>query len=154
MEVNWREKRGKKLNDGELDWRFYLQIEFVEFIEEVDEIAEIFDWDLWGGGVNNYAVTLSQGKRDGKSISIRINPGDNYYYYVSFERQWNPNNIDNNKYLECIAKTKEEAIAYLKNFLKNNQYIREFKNERISILGGAYDRYYFNKIKYDSLVNS
>ena len=117
MEVNWREKRGKRNLDG-FDWRFYLQVEFVEFLEEVEDISSICDWNLWGGGVNNYAVTISQAKRDGKSISIRINPGDNYYYYACFEKEWNPNNIDSNKYQECIGKTKEEAISYLKTFLK------------------------------------
>ena len=110
---NWRLKIGKKREKNELNWRIHLQAEFVQFVEEAEELSKVYNWDFWGGGTKNYAVTLSQGIRDGHYISIRMNPGEKYKYYVSFARQWNPNNIEPSEYHECIGENIDEALKYL-----------------------------------------
>ena len=138
---NWRLRIGKRHLKNELDWRIFLHKEFVTFAEKVNELAMIYDWDFWGGGVDNYSVTLSQNTRDGKHISIRMLGRDNYYYYVSFAREWNPNNVEKNQYSDCIGKSMAEALEYLKQFLEENKYVRDYNNERNCIMGGAYERY-------------
>ena len=138
---NWREKVGKRQEKNEFSWRLGLHKEYVDFLEEVVTLANIYNWNLWGGGVNNYAVTLSQLKRDGKSISIRILPGDNYSYFVSFFDAWNPNNIDKKEYKKKIGNNMDEALKYLHTFLLENKYEIDNNRERICVLGGAYDRY-------------
>lgn len=142
MEVkNWRTMVGKRRAKNELDWRIYLHKEFVDFAEEAAMLASIYNWSFWGGGVNNYAVTLSQEKRDGLSISIRIIPGNNYKYYVSFKKVWNPNNLSQNEYNKCIAETLDEALKYLHTYLLENEYTPDANRERIYVMGGAYERY-------------
>lgn len=140
-ESNWRLKIGKKDLNNELDWRIFLHKEFVEFVEKANELAIKYDWDFWGGGVNNYAITLSQSGMNGKSISIKMLGRDHYHYYVSFVREWNPNNVENSQYLECIGKSLDETLEYLKSFLEQNKYEREYNDERICVMGGAYERY-------------
>ena len=150
---NWREKVGKKQEIGEYSWRLGLQQEFVDFIEEVDILATHYDWNLWGGGVGNYSVGLSQSKKDGKYISIRILPTDNYSYFVSFDKNLNPNNISKSSYQEKIANNIDDALKYLHNFLLENQYILDNKKDRISIMGGAYDRYFLEKLWEDERIS-
>lgn len=137
----WREKIGKRLNPGEYDWRIHLHTEFVEFLEEVASLAALYDWDMWGGGVKNYAVTLSQAKKDGKSISIKMISGANYKYYASFEKIWNPNNANVDHYKLLIGENMEEALKYIHEFLMDNKYQREWKDKRTCFMGGAYERY-------------
>ena len=154
MENNWRTKIGKRRMKGELDWRIYLHAEFVQFAEEAERLSELYDWNFWGGGVDNYAVTLSQSGRGGKSISIRLHSGDHYKYYVSFSDQWNPNNISISEYRECIGDTMDDALKYLHTFLLEHKYVREANHERICVMGGAYDRYPLaKKWAYEELVN-
>ena len=141
MKNDWRSKIGKIKMSGELDWRIYLHAEFVQFAEEAEQLSELYNWNFWGGGVNNYAVTVSQSGRDGISISIRLYSGDHYKYYVSFCREWNPNNIATSEYRECIGDTMDDALKYLHSFLIKNKYVPEINHERICIMGGAYDRY-------------
>ena len=138
---NWRERIGKRLGTGEYDWRIHLQKEFVDFIKEIELLARLYGWNLWGGGVKNYAVTLSQIKVQGKSISIKMLSGVDYKYYVSFENEINPNNINPEEYKTKIGDTMDEALKYVHDFLNDNKYIKDPKEERFCFLGGAYDRY-------------
>ena len=138
---HWREKIGKRQVKNEYSWRLSLHKEYVDFLEEVVTLARIYDWNLWGGGVNNYAVTLSQAKRNGKSISIRILPNNNYSYFVSFANAWNPNNIEKKEYQEKIGSTMDDALKYLHTFLLENQYNSDSDREKILVMGGAYERY-------------
>lgn len=138
---NWRERIGKKRNEEELNWRFHLHAEYVKFLLEVEQLSEKYNWDLWGGGVNNYAVTLSQFGRDGKHISVRLHSGYNYQYYVSYKDEWNPNNIDYDSYRSCIGKTMEEALGNMEVFLRDNVSFLDLENQRRVVLGGAYDRF-------------
>lgn len=149
---NWRSKIGKRSNPTEISWRFELHSEYMEFLSEVKTLAELYDWDLWGGGVNNYAITLSQAKRDGLSISIGLVPGFNYQYCVCFDKVWNPNNISFNGYKKCISADMNDALKYLHTFLIGNRYRREYPGERICVLGGAYERYPLaRKWEYESI---
>lgn len=137
---NWRLKIGKRLEKGEPDWRIDLQAEYVLFIEELNTLAKLYDWDLWGGGVENYAVTLSQRMQNGKSISIKIVPSKQYQYYACFERTWNPNRIAPSSYTEFAGETIEDALKYVHTYLMENKYIPT-RDKRLCFLGGAYDRY-------------
>ena len=65
-DYNWRSKIGKKVKNNELTWRISLHAEYVEFLNELNILSEIYNWNIWGGGVDNFAVTLSQ--RDRKSV--------------------------------------------------------------------------------------
>lgn len=141
MDKNWRNRRGKKADAIHLDWRFELHTEYMMFAERVLLLSKIHDWSFWGGGVDNYAITLSQNKRDGLYITIRINPSDDYKYYVSYAREMNPNNILKEQYRECIGKNLEEAIGFLQSFLESNRYIPEGRCSSHCFMGGAYDRY-------------
>ena len=138
---NWRLKIGKKKQIDELDWRIYLQEEFVEFADEAERLAGIYDWDFWGGGVGNYAITLSQPIRNGKAISICMQPIDNYKYYVSFAKETNPNNVDKASYCECVGNDMNEALKYIHTYLMENKYVRDNRLSRICVMGGAYERY-------------
>lgn len=142
---DWRNKIGRKQKDTELDWRFLCHSEYMEFLKEVDLLASHYNWCLWGGGVDNYAITLSQNIRNGKTISIKMLPGDNYYYYVSDARDWNPNNVDKATYKKRVGKNIDETLKFLHNYLLENMFIPDKDDERYSILGGAYDRYYLAK---------
>lgn len=138
---NWRSSVGKKRNPKELDWRIHKHYEFVKFAEAAEDLSELYDWNFWGGGVDNLAVTLSQPGREGLSISIRLLSDNHYSYYVSFANQWNPNNIEYCEYTKCIADNLDDALEYLHTFLKENPYQREYKDDRISVMGGAYERF-------------
>ena len=136
---NWREKRVRRVRDG-LDWRVGLYKEFIEFIDEVYELSNIYDWDIWGGGTDNYAVTLTQAKRNGKFISIKMIPSKNYSYYASFVDEWNLNRIKNDSiYEEFIGDTLDEALKYIHKFLNENEYQREYGSPT-KILGNGYDK--------------
>lgn len=137
----WRLEIGKKSNNNEFNWRLYLQAEYVEFLLEVKELSEIYNWNLWGGGVNNYALTISQPGSDGKSISIQLKPNDKYYYYASFEREHNPNNVNKDSYNKYIGTNMDEALKYIHTFLKENANIKDLENTQIVVLGGASDRF-------------
>ncbi len=138
---NWREKVGKKEESKKFSWRIMLHHEYVIFAEEASLLAKIYHWNFWGGKVNNYAVTLSQNKANGKSISIKILASDNYSYFVSFKNETNPNNINQKEYHEKIASNLDDALKYLHNFLLENEYEPEFFSDLIIVMGGAYDRY-------------
>ena len=143
---NWRSRIGKKRERNELDWRFYLKTEFVQFAEEVEKLSIFYNWNLWCGGVDNYSITLSQGIRNGLSISVRMIGGDKYKYYVSFAKEINPNNIGINEYKEFIGETMDDALKYIHTYLMEHEFERDYKNERFCFMGGAYDRYPIEKI--------
>ena len=140
LNSNWRLKIGKRRNSNELDWHIELHQEFVQFAEEAELLSRLYDWDFWGGGVGNYAVTLSQSIMKGISISIRMF-GSGNCYYVSFANEMNPNNVKFSTYNECIAKTMDDALKYLHSFLIEHRYTRNFNSDRICVMGGAYERY-------------
>lgn len=141
----WRLKIGKRHFKGEFKWRFNLHTEYIEFAEEMFDIADFYNWNYWGGGVDNYAVTLSQMKPNGKSISIKMISSDNYYYYASFVNEINPNNIEVDSYKQFVGKTIDDVIDYVQEFLENNDYKPDDVRELICIEGGAYDRYLLAK---------
>ena len=70
---------------------------------------------------------------------------DNYYYYVSFVDEMNPNNIDIDSYSEFVGKTIDDVLKYVHTFLIENRYVPEIDREPIYVMGGAYDRYYLAK---------
>lgn len=151
---NWRLKVGKKREINELSWRIYLHQEFVEFAEEVAHLAKLYHWNFWGGGVNNFAVTLSQDIRDGESISICILPGD-YHYYACFKKEYNPNHLSSSDYCEKIGETMDEALKYLHIFLLEHPYTPRSFDDLFCIMGGAYDRYPLaKKWAYEELESS
>ncbi len=147
--ADWRNKIGKKQEKSEINWRFLLHKEFFEFMNEVHTLAEIYNWNLWGGGVDNYAVTLSQRKFNGIHCSIKMLARDNYKYYFCLTREINPNNIKNEEYTEFIGENMDEALKYLHTFLLDNDYEIESKEEKFIYMGGAYDRYFLAK-KWES----
>ncbi len=147
--ANWRNKIGKKQEQGEIEWRFLLHQEFFEFMNEVHTLAKIYNWNLWGGGVNNYAVTLSQNKPNGIRCSIKMLASDSYKYYFCLTKEINPNNINNSEYTKFIGENMDEALKYLHTFLLNNDYEVDSKSEKFTFMGGAYDRYYLAK-KWES----
>ncbi len=144
MNDGWRMKIGKKRKSNELDWRIYLQKEYVDFVDEVLYLSQIYDWSFWGGGNGNYAITLCQNIVHGLYISIKLNASDNYKYYASFESAYNPNNVLNSSYVEYIGSNKEEALKFIKKYFDDNQYESTF--ERNVIMGNAYDTYILNKL--------
>ncbi len=141
MDINWRDRRGRKADGIHLNWRFELHTEYMMFAERVLLLSKIHGWNFWGSGVDNYAITLSQNKRDGLYITIRINPCDDYKYYVSYTSEINPNNILKEQYKECIGETLDEAVSFLKHYLERNQYEPEYQHPTHCFMGGAYDRY-------------
>ncbi|MBQ9071616.1 MAG: hypothetical protein IJY25_00455 [Bacilli bacterium] len=136
----WRDRIGKRREKNELDWRVGLYKEFIQFVEETSKLAEIYDWDFWGGGTDNFAVTLSQAKRSGKSISLKMIPSAKYSYYVSFAHEWNPNNISDSEYKEFVSESMLDVIKYLRKFLTDNSYVREYRSGSNIILGNGYDK--------------
>ena len=142
--MEWRNKVGKKRLKGELPWRLLRHSEFVDFMDRVAMLARIYNWSLWGGGVNNFAVTLVQNKIRGKSISLAM-MGTDYGYYVSYADEWNPNNVIKSTYEKRISDDMEGALDFLENFLRNNKFDATLNHERICIMGGAYDRYPLDK---------
>ena len=144
---SWREKIGKRLGQNEIDWRVGLYKEFIEFVNETYELATIYDWNFWGGGTDNYAVTLSQAKRDGICLSIKMLSSDKYKYYVSFYDEFNPNNIDSNQYKEFIGENLDEALKYIHKFLMENKYDRSFNGSPTRVVGSGYNKCYL-RIKW------
>lgn len=144
FDENWRERIGKKRDFNLVDWRFDLHTEFVKFAEEAADLASRYDWNFWGGGVDNYAITLSQSKRDGKYISIKLISGDNYCYYVSFYNNLNPNNIPYDSYKERIGENMNEALRYLLKYIIEHDY--DAQSKPMLVMGGAYDRYPLAKL--------
>jgi len=144
MDENWRNRRGKKVDVYHLNWRFELYTEFMYFADKAMALAKINSWNFWGGGVDNYSITLSQNMVHGKSISIRLLASDDYKYYVSYVDQINPNNVSTQDYEECIGNNMSEAITFLQKFLENNTYIPR-DNDIYCFPGGAYDRYFLAK---------
>ena len=142
--MEWRDRIGKKRIKGELPWRLLRHSEFVNFMDRVAILARIYKWSLWGGGVDNFAVTLSQEKFHGKNISIAM-MGPSYGYYVSYANEWNPNNIEKSTYEKRISYDIEGALNFLEDFLRENKYEVEANREITLIMGGAYERYYLAK---------
>ncbi len=140
-DYNWRSKIGKKVKNNELTWRISLHAEYVEFLNGLNILSEIYNWNIWGGGVDNFAVTLSQRGLNCKSISICLKALDGYKYYACFDKDSNPNNINKNFYNECIGDTMEEALKYVHSFIVENKDSKDIQGERIVVFGGAYDRY-------------
>ena len=138
--MEWRDRIGKKRIKGELPWRILRHSEFVNFMDRVAILANIYNWSLWGGEVNNFAVTLTQDKPNGKNISIAI-MGPKYGYYVSYYDNWNPNNIAKSTYEERISDDMEGALNFLEDYLRENKYEAAPNYERICVMGRAYDRY-------------
>ena len=138
---DWRIKIGKKWQANDFDWRFQLHTEFVEFAREVEKLSELYYFNFWGGGVDNYAITLSQVNFDGKSISVKMIASDKYYYYVSFKKAYNPNRLENSDYDTFIGATMDEALKYIHTFLMDNKYEPDLGSRRYCFMGGAYDRY-------------
>lgn len=139
--ILWRQRRGNRGNSNEIDWRIGLYKEFIQFVDETYELSVIYDWDFWGGGTDNYAVTLSQAIRDGKHISIKMIPSKDYHYYASFCNEMNPNRIkDDNEYKEFAGETIDEALKYIHTFLLDNEYERQFKVSPTRFLGNGYDK--------------
>lgn len=138
---NWRNKIGSKRNPNELTWRISLHAEYVEFLLEVEKLAKFYNWGLWGGGVNNYAITLSQSGRDGISISVRLHSMHNYKYYASFENEWNPNNVSYDSYKTYVSDSLDEALKYIHLFIQENKSINDYENSHPIVLGGAYERF-------------
>lgn len=149
MNKNWREKIGKKQNPNEYDWRFELLTEYVEFADEASNLAESFGWSFWGSGKKFYAVTLSQNKMNGLSISIRLIGNDNYSYYASFTKEENPNNVELDDYKLKIGNSKAEALEYIKKYLKENHYEKDARFSANYIMGGAWDHYLLEKMWAD-----
>lgn len=138
---NWRSQIGKNAKAGEYGWRIHLHKEFVDFMEELEQLVDRYDWNLWGGMVNNYAVTLSQIKVPGKAITIKMIAGEEYKYYACFKNATNPNNVKLEEYETLIGNSMDETLKYVHNFLNDNKYIKDSKEESFCFLGGAYNRY-------------
>ena len=138
--INWRDRIGKRREKNGLNWEIGLYKEFIQFVEETSKLAKMFDWNFWGGGTDNFAVTLYQAKRDGKKISLKMIPSAKYSYYASFANEWNPNNIKSSEYNDLVGESMLDAIKYLKTFLTQNSYVREYRTESNIILGSGYDK--------------
>lgn len=138
---DWRLKIGKKRIKGELGWRIELHTEYMKFADKACEIANVCNWNFWGGGVDNYAVTLSQSGPDGKSISVKMIASGNYHYYACFKKVLNPNNLEIGDYDTYIGETSEDALKYIRSYLIENRSINDFDDECVCFMGGAYDRY-------------
>lgn len=145
MKENWRSKIGKRLSNGELDWRYNLQEEFINFFDEVIKLADIYEWNYWGGGSNNCAITLSQNKVKGKSISVKMLPGHKYKYYATFIQEHNPNRLKNSEYNVFIGETLDDAWKYIKEYLDKNRYIPDNPHERFGFTSGAYEKFIIEK---------
>lgn len=142
---DWRLRIGEKTPKYELGWRAELYKEAMDFVDKSLTLARLYNWNFWGGGTRNYAVTLFQNIRDGKYISIRIIPMKGYSYYASFVEEGKPNNIEINQYNTYIGTTLEEAMEYLRNFLSENQYVIDpNRHELIQYKGNGYDKWFLN----------
>ena len=135
---NWRNKIGNRKESNKFDWRLHMHYEYVQFVLRALELANKYNWSFWGGGNNNFAITLSQSKRNPLHISICLLGSDKYCYYSSFCKEWNPKNINKNEYQEKIGNM-NDAINYLEEFLKKNIYDPEY--ERTIIEGNAFSSF-------------
>lgn len=138
---NWRLKIGKKHVKGEFDWHLDLLAEYVEFIEKARELAIEYDWNLWGGGRRNHAITLFALNKERSAISIRLLSSHDYQYYASFEKEINPNNVPFASYTIFAGQTMEEALEYVRHYMIKNPNSNPSKHPMICDMGGAYERY-------------
>lgn len=136
--MDWRSRIGEKKKSDKLSWKISLYEEFIQFVDKAFDLSVLYNWDFWGGGTDNYAVTFSQGIIDGKSLSIRMISTKKYSYWASFSNKTNPNNIEFSEYDSFISETMDETLEYIREYLLKNEDVKQ--RQHIRFRGCGYDR--------------